>query len=307
MKRGARRRRSVVGSRARREGVSSLERARGVFVPGDALGVRAFAMRTSGSPERHRKTRGRARRAPSWEAWWPTATRARVAPSLPSVRLGARRGGVRCRGETRRGMHAPVLDVVGNRRAPRRSGAGWRPPRQSHQAGDFACENLVAVPPRSAIDARARSTSFLRRRGRAERSRPRVLSRASAMASTLGAYNYVVTVRARAGTLAPAALLAPFSALRRSDGTPAALGSDPPPSAPRLPPGLAQAHKPTSVTHSVVGHFTDENDLNLIVACVPRPLVPRRLVVRARLPSSLTTPPARGSLARRRVTSRDVA
>ena len=31
-------------------------------------------------------------------------------------------------------------------------------------------------------------------------------------------------------------------------------------------PGSKQAHKPTSVTHSVVGNFTHDNELNLIVA-----------------------------------------
>ena len=45
-----------------------------------------------------------------------------------------------------------------------------------------------------------------------------------------------------------------------------------------------QAHKPTSVTHSVVGNFTHDDELNLIVAYVPAasrthppPTLPRRL------------------------------
>lgn len=33
----------------------------------------------------------------------------------------------------------------------------------------------------------------------------------------------------------------------------------------------AQAHKPTTVTYSVVGHFTSPEEQNLVVACVPPP------------------------------------
>lgn len=46
---------------------------------------------------------------------------------------------------------------------------------------------------------------------------------------------------------------------------------------------VVTAHKPTAVTHSVVGHFTSATDLNLVVACVPQPPSaesPRRVWVR---------------------------
>jgi len=33
---------------------------------------------------------------------------------------------------------------------------------------------------------------------------------------------------------------------------------------------VVTAHKPTAVTHSVMGHFTSANDLNLVVAYVAR-------------------------------------
>ncbi len=44
-------------------------------------------------------------------------------------------------------------------------------------------------------------------------------------------------------------------------------------SAEQAPCARAQAHKPTTVTHSVVGHFTKLDELNLIVACAPARLV----------------------------------
>jgi len=59
-----------------------------------------------------------------------------------------------------------------------------------------------------------------------------------------------------------------------------------------------QAHKPTSVTHSVVGRFTGAEDVNLILACAPQPSArlrsPRRLLAaKTRLLRARCQPPAR--------------
>ena len=90
------------------------------------------------------------------------------------------------------------------------------------------------------------------------------------------AYNYVVTVR-----------LIAVEKPRRPRASPRARGSPPDPRAreqifapmnptaavptsrsdpSRSPPRPSQAQKPTSVTHSLVGNFTHDNELNLIVA-----------------------------------------
>jgi hypothetical protein len=51
---------------------------------------------------------------------------------------------------------------------------------------------------------------------------------------------------------------------------------------------VVTAHKPTSATHSVVGNFTHDNELNLIVAYV---LLHYFSSTRLRNPSSIDPPP----------------
>jgi len=92
------------------------------------------------------------------------------------------------------------------------------------------------------------------------------------------AYNYVVTVRTPAAVWSTRRPRAPPTALKQRRPAPALLPhiqqndepywrcADPRSDRSRPPPRLPQAQKPTSVTHSLVGNFTHDNELNLIVA-----------------------------------------
>lgn len=90
------------------------------------------------------------------------------------------------------------------------------------------------------------------------------------------AYNYVVTVRLiavenpRHPRASPRARGSPRTRARANkSSTPMNPTAAVPTSRsdhPRIPARPSQAQKPTSVTHSLVGNFTHDNELNLIVA-----------------------------------------
>ena len=91
------------------------------------------------------------------------------------------------------------------------------------------------------------------------------------------AYNYVVTVRTLTAGDPHDALEPRPPRSSRGDRAPALTHiqqndepywrcADPRSDRSRPPPRLPQAQKPTSVTHSLVGNFTHDNELNLIVA-----------------------------------------
>lgn len=82
------------------------------------------------------------------------------------------------------------------------------------------------------------------------------------------AYNYVVTVRLIAVEKPRHPRASPRARANKSS-TPMNPTAAVPTSRsdhPRIPARPSQAQKPTSVTHSLVGNFTHDNELNLIVA-----------------------------------------